>query len=188
MQERHYPDSQPPGRPLPRKLAALGAALATAALALLASGCPEAADLENADDYAAPINGTAGSMSNPMGDPCETPCVTEIFTGAVCATCHQSGLSNAGLDLKSPGVTARLKDVAATHGDIGGMPACPSGDKLVDTAKPADSWLWKKVTMQQGACGDPMPQSGAFPMEAVTCVKTYVECVAGKPIDAAGGT
>jgi hypothetical protein len=55
---------------------------------------------------------------------------------------------------------------------------CPTDDELIDVETPAESWLLKKVNGQQGACGMRMP---VRPLQApdLTCVETYVNCVAG---------
>jgi hypothetical protein len=96
-----------------------------------------------------------------------------------CTGCHGSALKIAMLDL-SEGYTGRLKDVPATHADIaGGGSGCPSGDKLIDTASPENSWLLKKVSSQQGGCGDPMPQGSGLMGDDLKCVQDYVSCVAG---------
>lgn len=185
------------------------------AFSLFAVGCPEAADLENPPPTTGGTGattagtgsvtagtGTGGSSggSGGSGAPsCETACINKLFTsitGPGCKICHSSDLKQSGLDLASPGYTARLSNVMAKHldGDPMGTGAekplpngCPTGDMLIDTLDPSKSWLWKKVNKDQGTCGDKMPQTTEIPASDLACVKTYVECVAGKPI-VGGGT
>lgn len=136
--------------------------------------------------------GQAGTRASPPSNggttstsyPCETECVRQVFTGSVasCKLCHGKALQIAGLDLESPQVTARLKDVPATHAELApnmSIADCPVGDKLIDTTSPEDSWLLKKLRGQQGNCGTAMPQTP--PMltpEQQQCMATYVACVA----------
>jgi hypothetical protein len=138
--------------------------------------------------------GSGGGNGSNLGGPahpCETACLQEIFSAHVasCKLCHTDqpspyGLQSSGLDLQSPGVTARLKDIPAKHGDLAiGMSAadCPTGDKLLDTANPENSWLLKKIRGMQGACGTSMPQPPTLLKPAEQqCVQTYVYCVAGQ--------
>jgi hypothetical protein len=90
-------------------------------------------------------------------------------------------LSMGQLDLESPGLSARLKDQPAKHAELANPQACPSGDKLIDSANPMGaSWLLKKVANQQGGCGTPMPPQGASQAD-ITCVTEYVTCVGSTP-------
>jgi hypothetical protein len=138
---------------------------------------------------------SAGSGGSGNGSPaphgCEDPCLQKILTGsaASCKLCHTAkttdmgGLQSSGLDLESPNVTARLKDVTAKHLDISpGMPTmCPTGDFLVDTANPHNSWLLRKIKGQQGTCGTQMPQPPtSLRGDEVACIESYVYCVAGQ--------
>jgi hypothetical protein len=141
-----------------------------------------------------------GGVTQPLGDapgtsgatiasshPCEKACVLELFndipTG--CKLCHDDrdepeGLRSSGLALAGPGVTARLKDVTAQHGDLA-SPAdsdCPSDDKLIDTESVERSWLLRKIRGQQGTCGDAMPPVPPFEAKDRQCLETYVYCVA----------
>jgi hypothetical protein len=105
---------------------------------------------------------------------------------ADCKLCHASpgGLTSAGLDLESPNVSARLKDVPAKHTDTspaGSVPNCPVGDKLIDSANPTESWLLKKLRGQQGECGTSMPQPPTtLTLAELNCMETYVFCVAAQ--------
>lgn len=131
--------------------------------------------------------GYAGTttMTTTTSHQCETECVQKVFTGmaASCKLCHGNAFQAAGLDLQSPNVTSRLKDVPATHGDRAPQESgpCPIGDKLIDSASPEDSWLLKKLRGLQGNCGTAMPQTP--PMltpEEQQCMTTYVACVAAE--------
>lgn len=202
MQERQFPpfDVEDPThaerealrRLRARRARSLVAGVGAGLLALFAVGCPEPGDLENADVYPAPMptagTGTAGSSSSAGTGgsggggstiaACETSCVTTIFT-TQCKICHGSTTKLSGtLDLETMGVSARLKDKPAEH--MGSTPGpCPTGDKLIDSATPANSWLLKKVTDMQGTCGTVMPAPTALPAADQTCLTTYVNCVAG---------
>jgi hypothetical protein len=94
-----------------------------------------------------------------------------------------------GLDLVSPNPSTRLAGVQAKHIELIAPKntGCPTGDFLVDVNTPANSWLWKKINMEQGMCGDPMPQTGPIPPADKVCLQKYIECLAGKPIAGGGG-
>ncbi|HKY39336.1 MAG TPA: hypothetical protein VJN18_25535 [Polyangiaceae bacterium] len=135
--------------------------------------------------------GSGGRSGNGSAAPhgCETRCFEKVLTGsaASCKLCHTSntndvgGLQSSGLDLQSPNITARLKDVPAKHLDLPyGKNLCPTGDLLVDSSRPQDSWLLKKVKGQQGTCGEPMPITGTLRLDEFVCIEAYVYCVAGQ--------
>jgi len=202
-----------------RRLTTLAGAIGAATLACLALGCPQAADLENAKSYPLPgypigggttSGGTAGGTAaagtaaggsaagtatggTSGGDPCDTACIKDILQvqSTLCALCHNNTtLTSSGLDLKSDGFTARLRNIPAKHTDLpAGMTAadCPVGDKLIDTTTPSASWLLKKIEGQQGQCGTPMPSSGMLTATQKTCMETYIACVAGGAITGGGG-
>jgi hypothetical protein len=175
-----------------RAVQLLAGTAATALLALVATGCPEAADLANPGMYDAPApaggtGNTAGSGST--GSMCETECMAKIINaqGTGCKGCHGKALKSGGMmDLESAGYTGRLVDKPAEHMGVEMGAACPSGDKLIDSANPSASWLLKKVTNMQGTCGVVMPITGALSAADQACVTTYVNCAAGKPGGAGG--
>lgn len=180
-----------------RRARGLVATLGAGLLALFAVGCPEPGDLQNANVYPAPTpsggsgstaGGTSGgstagaSSGGSTGAACETACMTAIITApGGCTTCHGAKTRLSGtLDFETSGYAGRLRDMPAQH--VGSTPGpCPTGDKLIDSATPANSWLLKKVTGMQGGCGTPMPAAGLSATDQ-TCVTTFVNCVA------AGGT
>jgi hypothetical protein len=161
------------------------------ALSLFALGCPQPGDLENANAYPPPpMSGTAGSSSTVN---CETPCLAAIInaTGTGCKTCHSDmvKLDMGILDMASPGLSARLKDELSQHkGITGDTSGCPMGDKIIDSANPANSWLLKKITGAQGTCGTVMPSTGALGAADQKCVTDFVYCVAGGMAPAGGGS
>lgn len=173
-------DAKSNHRPRSRGLKLGGATLATV-LALFATGCPEPADLQDPESYQAP-------PTMMMNNACETDCVKNVFqvSNTGCKICHVTSKLG-GLDL-SAGFTSRLKDVAAKHIEIE-PPAtpgdCPTGDKLIDTMNPSASWMLTKIKGMQKTCGGPMPTS---PLSAsdMTCVETYISCVAGGMVGAGG--
>ena len=186
-----------------RRLSGLALGVGAAVLALFAIGCPEPADLQNAGAYPAPGGNTAGSATAGSatggsatagsatagsatggsgmvggGAECESACLKALIADT-CKTCHGKALKLAGtLDMESDGLTARLKNKPAEHPTPGTGAMCPTGDKLIDTMTPANSWLLKKVSGQQGTCGAAMP-SPALAGDDLTCFQTYVACVAG---------
>jgi hypothetical protein len=174
-----------------RRLKAFSLSIGVSVLALFAVGCPEAADLANPEDYpVGPSGGTGGGATAGTGtggggstsaNACEVDCVNKIFQIDMmpCMFCHTSAGKLGDLDLQSPGYTARLKNQPAKHTGITGSTAsCPTGDKLIDTANPANSWLLKKIHDEQDMCGTIMPQTGSLTPAQKTCLETYVACVA----------
>ncbi|HXK16496.1 MAG TPA: hypothetical protein VNG33_01730 [Polyangiaceae bacterium] len=215
-----------------RRLKNLAGVVGAVALACLALGCPQGADLEiPANGFPLPAGGasttggtatsgtatggtatggtttagtatggtaTGGSMAGATGSPCEVACVKAVFTGSLasCKLCHSKtpapdGLQSSGLDLESPNVTSRLRNVLAKHMDIvppmGKTVMCPSGDKLIDATTPANSWFLKKIHAMQDSsatttCGTSMPQPPTtLKADELTCLDTYVTCVASTP-------
>jgi hypothetical protein len=174
-----------------RRVRALVASVGAGILALCSVGCPEPADLQNPNQYPLPATGgmvatTGGTGSN--GAECESACMAAIIK-ATCKTCHGTAIKLAGtLDMESAGYTGRLKDKLAEHAAVADATTCPKGDKLIDTATPANSWLLKKIMNQQGTCGTIMPSTGALSAADQTCVQTYVSCVAPGGAMPSGGT
>jgi hypothetical protein len=187
-----------------RRTRGLVATVGAALLALFAVGCPEPGDLQNADVYpapAAPAGGSGstagtssgggstagtssggGSTAGTSSGSCETACMAAIINaqGTGCKNCHGKQIKLAGtLDFETAGYSARLKDVPAEHAGVAAGAACPSGDKLIDSAAPANSWLLKKVTGMQGDCGTSMPTGSTLSASDQACMTTYVNCVAG---------
>jgi hypothetical protein len=181
-----------------RRTRSLVASVGAGMLALLAIGCPEPGDLQNPGAYPAPApapvggsaaaagSGTGGGAAN--GSECESACMAAIIK-ATCKTCHGTAAKLGGtLDMESAGYTARLKDHPSEHAAVASDAMCPTGDKLVDTMKPAESWLLKKVMSQQGTCGTPMPVGAALSTADQMCFQTYVSCVAPGGAAPSGGT
>ncbi len=170
----------------------LTAAVGGAVLALFALGCPQPADLQDPKGFPPPAVGGASSTGGSgtggaVPSACEVSCIKDIFQKqpALCKLCHTTkttadgGLQSSGLNLEADGFTDRLKNVAAKHTDLPmGKDTCTPGDKLIDTATPANSWLLKKIHGEQGNCGDPMPSTGTLSAAQKTCIEMYVACVA----------
>ena len=203
-------------RPLARALASAVALTGVATLALVITGCPSAGELENPGTYCAPGKsviagagvvvdclppGTGGSSSAGSGAGgsgtmanCETDCVKAIVTSgaAACKVCHAANpaarLDMGTLDMESPGLSARLKDQPSSHKGLMDTSGCPMGDKIIDSANPANSWLLKKIKGQQGSCGTVMPSTGALSPADQTCMETFVNCVAGGSMPGASGS
>lgn len=177
-----------------RRAQAFALGIGASVLALFAVGCPEPADLANPQDFptaAGTSTGTAGSTGGGVtagtggtggmpasGASCESTCMTSIID-TTCKVCHGKALKIAGtLDLETAGYTDRLKNKPAEHPSVDAS-ACPTGDKLIDTETPANSWLLKKVSNQQGTCGTVMPATPPLTSDQLSCFQTYVSCVAG---------
>lgn len=176
-------------------------------LALMSTGCPGPADLENPQVYCKPgettvdpstgafvckSGGSGGSAAGGSGATggsaaggtgsgsiadCEVACVKDIFTAI--ATCGACHSTAAKLGNLDLAMTpsANMKDVVANHMSMGA--GCPAGVKLIDSANPSASWLLTKLKNGQGDCGTIMPQSGALDATKMACMETYVTCVAG---------
>lgn len=162
-----------------------------AALLLVACG----GETQPLGEVAGGSGGTGGSASGNGGtgggasadSVCETPCFRAIVSqGAIaCKVCHSANpaarLDMGTLDMESPGYAARLKDEPSAHkGIVGDASGCPKGDKIIDSANPANSWLLKKILGQQGACGTVMPSTGALSPADQACMQTFVNCVANR--------
>ena len=156
------------------------------------AGCP--ASLEDPSRFDVGVtagNGAGGgSAGGGMTDPAlavDTACLYAVFSKS-CATvgCHKAITPQGGLDLESPGANARLINIAATHKDATMPEACATGDKLVDPAMSAKSWLLLKVTKSADDtnCGYTMPIGTPLVQADVDCIKRYVADVAA----ASGGT
>jgi len=171
------------------------AGVGSALLALFTVACPEPGDLQNPGNYPAPVAvagqaATGGSAAttagtgggDTAGPGCESACMATIINtpSTGCKACHGASVKLAGtLDLETAGYGARLRDQAAEHAGVTPGAACPSGDKMIDSANPSESWLLKKVTNMQGDCGTVMPLGGALPAADQECFTTFVNCVAG---------
>lgn len=143
------------------------------------AGCP--ASLEDPGRFDVGVTaGAGGGMTDPAFA-VDTTCLYSVFAKS-CATvgCHKAIGAQAGLDLESPGANARLINIAATHKDASMPAACAMGDKLVDPAMSAKSWLLLKVTKSAADtnCGYSMPIGKALEPADVDCIKKYVADVA----------
>lgn len=85
--------------------------------------------------------------------------------------CHDAERPSAGLDLVSPGVSARVVSMTSVH------EAC-EGEPLVTPGIPQGSFLMHKVLAMEGACGDPMPREGDLGLPERRCL---VEWIAAMP-------
>ena len=127
-------------------------------------------------------SGTAGSAGS--GPIVSTPdCVLTLFkTGSGSCSgsvCHDQGVNAAGgLDLASPNVAARLVDQVALHTAVGPTDVCPTGDKLIDTSNPTESWLLKKLSATGvGMCGSVMPLGGTLSADQLSCLQDWINSV-----------
>ena len=158
-------------------LAGLGV-LGTVGLLGLA-GCPASLEDPGRFDQDPAAGGGMGMTSPALAVP--TTCLEAVFKKNTCLLvgCHASKSPAAGLDLQAAGVNARLVNIVATHGDATMPEACPKGDKLIDTATPANSWLLKKLTKaDEVMCGAKMPIGNTLSPDDMACVQKYVTDVA----------
>lgn len=181
-----------------RRLRALCCCVGAGVLTLFSVGCPEPADLQDPNSFPLPPTGAAGTSASAgstgtagssSGAECEVACFKTVV-GSSCKACHGKQLKIVGkLDLETDGVTGRLKNQPAEHLAAGDGAQCPTGDKLIDTAAPASSWLLKKVKNEQGNCGTVMPSTPPpLTADQVKCFEDYVACVSGAAPAGTGGT
>jgi hypothetical protein len=121
------------------------------------------------------MSGSAGMSTSGSGGALPLPTLdcdyqTIITKSCAAAACHRATLTQGSLDLTvNDGLRSRIVNVPAAHSTIDCNPdpvaytecvpppaACTPGDKYIDTAVPANSWLIKKLDVQNG-CGDQMP-------------------------------
>ncbi len=141
------------------------------------AGCP--ADLANPQDYQQAATSTGGAGGAPAMQPgldVDTACLTAIFTASCTLSVCHSGTAElaAHLDLASPGVNKRLIDIKASHETATG---CKTGDKLIDSANPDQSWLLLKLTKTDQVCGSPMPIGPPLAADQIACVTKYTQDV-----------
>jgi hypothetical protein len=102
---------------------------------------------------------------------CEVDPESQILA-ARCAgsVCHSAGDQKAaGLDLVSPGVSDRVKNIASASAECGGSMLVVPGDA-------AGSLLYKKVSMDQPPCGSRMPLAqDPLSEEDIGCVASWIQ-------------
>jgi hypothetical protein len=151
-----------------------GQAVLGLASLLALSGCP--GRLDDPDLFLdASSASSAGNGNSAVAAPA---CLTAIFSQSCGVSgCHSAGGAAAGgLDLISPGVTARLINQQATfEGVLMGPGVTCSPAKFVDTATPSASWLELKLGMQvPGNCGSSMPEIGTLTSAEQQCIMDFV--------------
>jgi hypothetical protein len=111
---------------------------------------------------------TAGSASPPPAD-AGVACDFRGLVQAKCgnASCHGAPASSTGLDLTSPSLATRL---AGRKG-----PSACSNNLLIDSANPARSALYLKVTSM--TCGSQMPLGGSLTPGEQACVLSWIEAL-----------
>lgn len=107
----------------------------------------------------------------------------ETIFAESCGTsgCHDDSLqAQAGLDLWSPNVEARVVDVFATG--IG------CGDEiLVVAGDPDSSYLFQKILNTPGICGLPMPVVGALDSTEIETIRQWIIDLGGSSAASANG-
>lgn len=131
-------------------------ATSTTILLLVLAGC--AGTLENPERF----DNDGGSTSQPSAACQDVPTLLASSCGAG-EGCHSSKDKAASLDLQSPALADRLRGAKASNGAL-----------LVDPAKPAESVLYTKLTVQP-PFGARMPYGGTPYDEAtMKCVLGWV--------------
>ncbi len=91
-----------------------------------------------------------------------------------CADCHGTDLSYGDLDFVSPGVDARMSDVASI--------SCPDCIVVVP-GSPEQSLLYQKVASTNPPCGKKMPIDGSLSPEEVACIRQYIIDLSDVPVE-----
>ena len=116
----------------------------------------------------------AGELTNPsrflddQGDACaDMDVVAEILAADTCSNsgCHDVDAPAAGLDLQSPGVAARLLDVASNN--------C-SDRLLIDSGNRGTGYFLESLE-QTPSCGSQMPIGAPLSAEQIGCLQAWVE-------------
>ena len=108
----------------------------------------------------------AGTFDGPCLD--EADVRARVFVpSCTSSACHDARRPKAGLDLRTPEVTARLIGVRSIHD------ACAERLLLVP-GDPAASFLMDKVLGQQGECGEAMPDLGALEPAQRRCIAEWI--------------
>jgi hypothetical protein len=121
---------------------------------------------------AAALGGCPGTLSNPeaFDDGGVALKDAETIFGESCGTsgCHDDSLqAQAGLDLLSPDVAARVVDVNATGIGCG-------NEILVVAGDPDSSYLFQKILNTPGICGLPMPVVGALDSTDIETIRQWI--------------
>ncbi|MCA9558773.1 MAG: hypothetical protein KC583_09430, partial [Myxococcales bacterium] len=102
------------------------------------------------------------------------PCLDEATVRArvllpACAQagCHSAAKAEADLDLETPDVAARLRDLTSVH------PSCATQPLLVPGDAAASFLVLKTLGLQRG-CGDAMPPDGDLRPEQRRCLAEWV--------------
>jgi hypothetical protein len=146
--------------------------LCTILLATGALACP--GTLENLDLYRPRNCGGAGQAACTSTTTQTTPAApVELLTNRCgFAGCHGAMSPQAGLDLSSVGVEARLiSEVSAS--------ATCSGKTLVEPGKPEESLLYAKLVMPP--CGAMMPPTGALANEEIEQIREWILSLGDTP-------
>lgn len=147
--------------------------------------CP--GTIDNVEPFLAARRPDAGTLVCP-------DVVAEFFSNpqnCSAANCHASSAFQAGLDLESPNLVARLEAASAT-------PSC-GGGRVLEPGQPEASLLYTKL-LPDPACGSTMPLRRTLPAGGVECVRRWIvglvdpppdggvlEPDAGRPVDAGPG-
>lgn len=140
--------------------------------------------------------GTAGTAGTAAGGAPPT-CGYAAIIQAQCAKagCHNTTHMMSGLDLQAAGYEQRIVNAPVTYGDIscpdpagGPLPvecvpttcAQGTGQLLINTTTPSESWMLKKLLGTHGDCGDQMPLApGKVTAEERACLESWIHYLAG---------
>ena len=128
------------------------------------------------DATVAPDVPATGDGACTPGEPAEV--IRASLFAPRCGSCHGATSPEAGLDLASPGLTARV---------VGRVAGVCASQRVVVAGDPAASLLVRKLRGTQGACGDPMPLNDA-PLSAaeIARVEAWVRSLANPCASDAG--
>jgi len=189
----------PPRQPAPLHSVLLLSGISLA-LILTQSGCPQGAELENPEAWAARI-GSGGTGAMGALDFTKIECSATLsgatgvpaadFLNTTCAKnfCHGKNFV-VGLDLRpDSGFATRTLDVNAMHGGIpcpdditeecvpASCPA-PGTAKIINSADPTTSWILTKVHNGQSDCGGQMPDTAGLNADKDACIIAIVNATA----------
>lgn len=131
------------------------------------------------------LGGCPGALSNPeaFGDGGIQIKDAETIFGQTCGTsgCHDDSLqAQAGLDLLSPDLAARVVDVNAIGIGCG-------NEILVVPGDPDSSYLFQKILNTPGICGLPMPVVGALDSTEAETIRQWIIDLGGSGAGTADG-
>ena len=147
--------------PLPRRHIGIPLALVLGLTSIVLAGCP--------GDLDPRLMGGGMGTAGTGGQICDAPSVMVTKCGQ--PGCHSETAPQAGLDLKSTGVAARLLAAPAA----GQNPSCTDDQRpayLTPQSNPATGFLFTKL-MPSPPCGLQMPELGTWTTSDASCLSQW---------------